>query len=488
MSTRHDPLAAFTRYPDWLAAGMDGDRVAESLQPRLHRLGVGDATLVACHPERLRAKQDQWVARYRLRLRRPGDPAEEELVLVGRLWAPHQWHDGNGAGWSVSLPDLRLTLRPQPHDVDLPALPALTDPARMAGLLQRVVAERYPGAVVRSCVPHVVRYKPGSRCTLVVDVTYASPPSGHPGSPARPAPSPVVVKTHQGDKGAVAWQAMTALWERADRWHGAVRLAEPLAYLPAQRVLVQGPIPEEQTLKLLAARALGAATRDGAAHYGTAHNGAAHDGTGPVAQLRSALRRTAHALAVLHDTGAVYPRAWTLEQELAEVGEVVDRLALTVPALAGGAAPLRESLAGRASAYPPDPHVPAHHDFRPAQVLLHGDELGFIDFDGAAMAEPALDLGRFRAKLRDTAVWAHLNAGGTLDGAGFARHLALVDELCEELVEAYRERAAVSRQRVRLWETCDLLTTMLHAWTKVRLARLEPRLAILRHATGGHRS
>jgi NAD(P) transhydrogenase subunit beta len=26
------------------------------------------------------------------------------------------------------------------------------------------------------------------------------------------------------------------------------------------------------------------------------------------------------------------------------------------------------------------------------------------------MAEPALDLGRFRAKLRDTAVWAHLNA------------------------------------------------------------------------------
>jgi hypothetical protein len=41
---------------------------------------------------------------------------------------------------------------------------------------------------------------------------------------------------------------------------------------------------------------------------------------------------------------------------------------------------------------------------------------------------------------------------------------------------------------VRLWETCDLLTTMLHAWTKVRLARLEPRLAILRHAADAHRS
>jgi hypothetical protein len=32
-----------------------------------------------------------------------------------------------------------------------------------------------------------------------------------------------------------------------------------------------------------------------------------------------------------------------------------------------------------------------------------------------------------------------------------------------------------------MWETCDLLTTMLHAWTKVRLARLEPRLTLLVH-------
>ena len=38
--------------------------------------------------------------------------------------------------------------------------------------------------------------------------------------------------------------------------------------------------------------------------------------------------------------------------------------------------------------------------------------------------------------------------------------------------------------RVLLWETCDLITGMLHAWTKVRLARLEPRLALLQHQLG----
>jgi hypothetical protein len=32
-----------------------------------------------------------------------------------------------------------------------------------------------------------------------------------------------------------------------------------------------------------------------------------------------------------------------------------------------------------------------------------------------------------------------------------------------------------------LWETCDLMTGMLHAWTKVRLLRLDPRLVILKH-------
>jgi hypothetical protein len=37
-------------------------------------------------------------------------------------------------------------------------------------------------------------------------------------------------------------------------------------------------------------------------------------------------------------------------------------------------------------------------------------------------------------------------------------------------------------ERVQFWETIDLVTAMLHAWTKVRLLRVEPRLIVLRHA------
>ena len=61
----------------------------------------------------------------------------------------------------------------------------------------------------------------------------------------------------------------------------------------------------------------------------------------------------------------------------------------------------------------------------------------------------------------------------------FMALFALANMLGSRLERA--RRASTSRERVLLWETCDLLTTMLHAWTKVRLARLQPRLTILEH-------
>jgi hypothetical protein len=306
-----------------------------------------------------------------------------------------------------------------------------------------------------------VRYKPGSRCTVVAGVTYAT--SGGP-----TPPSPVVLKTHQGDKGQTAWAAMTALWRRQEAWQGIVQMAEPLGFLPDERILVQGPVPEELTLKELARRAFATGEED------------------LQQRLREELAQTGRGLAALHRSGAVYGRTATLEDEIAEIRDVVGRLALTVPQLGGAAEPLLSRIEELATARPREAVVPAHHDFRPAQVLLHHGAVGFIDFDGAAMAEPALDLGRFTAKLRDIGLSSVLFTGQSLEGE-LESHFALVDSLCEEFLAAYQREAEVSRERVLLWETCDLLTGLLHAWTKVRLARVQPRLALLQRelrATG----
>lgn len=62
-----------------------------------------------------------------------------------------------------------------------------------------------------------------------------------------------------------------------------------------------------------------------------------------------------------------------------------------------------------------------------------------------------------------------------------AANLDLLDDLCEHFLAEYLRCAPVSRVRVVLWESCDLVTTMLHAWTKVRLLRIEPRLTVLLH-------
>ena len=136
--------------------------------------------------------------------------------------------------------------------------------------------------------------------------------------------------------------------------------------------------------------------------------------------------------------------------------------------------------------YPAEGSVPSHHDFRPAQVLVHGGKVGFIDFDGASMAEPALDLGRFRAKLRDIGISVLSASGQPLSGPPLEQNLALMDGLCDHFLDAYGEKAKVSTERVLLWETCDLLTAMLHAWTKVRLARIHPRLTVVRHHLHEH--
>lgn len=469
-------LFPFDTLPDWLVAGMDPDRVAAELRHHVREFADGSLALSSCTPQRLRAKGEEWLARYLLRVVGPaGDP--RDVVLTGYLWppsAPLPHVDDSRSdtvpfgdpGWSCLLPELRLSVTAQARDEALPSLPVLTEPEPAARLLRSVLPDAGYDAVVTGCQPEVVRYKPGSRCTVVVHVDYES----RNGKGGPPPPSPVVLKTHQGDKGQTAWAAMSALWERQASWRESLTMAEPLGYLPDERILVQGPVPERCTLKELARRAF-------------------TERRGPLlAELRDELTKTGHALAAVHGSGARYGRTATLEDEIDEITEVILRLSLTVPALAGAGEALVRRLAEVAAQVPTDPVVAAHHDFRPAQVLLHGGRVGFIDFDGASMAEPALDIGRFRAKLRDIGISTVVGWGGAVAGPPLTERLAenlhLQDELCDHFLAAYRERAPVAEGRVQLWETCDLLTAMLHAWTKVRTARLEPRLAVLRHHLG----
>ena len=345
------------------------------------------------------------------------------------------------------MASLGLTLRTQPHDDDLPALPDLTDPARARRLFEESLQSRWPGIRIDGCAPEVLRYKPGSRCTVRYRVAYGKGPSG---------PDTIVAKTHRGDKGRNAYAAMAAIG-RAGIPAETVALAEPLAYRPDLHVLLQGPVEEEETLKAQARRACATGSRVDAA------------------RLREMVAKAADGLAAIHACGIEHGDLVTWDDELAEVRELVARLEGPVPGTADAAAPYLAALADLARDHAADRPGPAHRSFRPAQVLLAGGRIAVVDFDGFCTAEPAIDVAMFHASLRDAGL------GATSDPSVVRARLAVLDDVCDHFLARYRAARPISPPRVALWEGLDLLTYVLHCWTKLKPARLVPRMAMLEH-------
>ena len=83
--------------PDWLAAGMDPRRVAGALEEHVPELHDGRLRLRACTPDLLRAKDDEWHARYTLTVATPAGESRE-VVLVGNLWQPGRERPAPGPG------------------------------------------------------------------------------------------------------------------------------------------------------------------------------------------------------------------------------------------------------------------------------------------------------------------------------------------------------------------------------------------------------
>jgi hypothetical protein len=462
-------LRRFASLPDWLSAIADPTRVRDALARGIPEFASGALILQACEVKRVRSKKDRWTAMYRVTVADPGSNEPRVVALRGTLIPPTKDERRPTTGafgsdeWRFYLPELRLELEPQPQDAGLPALPILTDPERARALLEesiRTGSPAYRDLRIQSCEPKVMRYKPGSRCTILYRLAY-SPEYAH-----RGWPDIVVAKTYQGEKGKIAYDGMRALWDSALARSEAVTIAEPLAFIPEMNVLVQGPIREEQTLKELIDSALRAGTPDA------------------LAELNDYMRKTALGLVELHrvDTAIGETRIW--EDEFSEVCEDVERLVDAIPALDGAAKPLLARLRALAADDPADPPVPTHGTFRPAQVLLNKGRIGFIDFDGFCQAEPALDLALFLGKIRDIGLSTSEADDEDEDSAPVdqATLLALLEQtqaICETFLAEYERHILVSRRRIALWEALDLFTLVLHCWTKVKPTRLNITMLLL---------
>ena len=464
-------LDLLARPPDWLSAIEDVDRLRADLERTIPELVSGELHLAKCKFKRARIEGGTYVSLCRLTIEDHNGGSSHDLDVHGVLVLP--WMDPPAApetsqgfeelNWNCYLPDLRWEISAEPADTALPAMPSLTDPSLSRALLQsaiRATRGDLAGIEIAHAIPTVMRYREGRRCTIRYELEYAT--DGRQDH----WPEGLIAKVYEGDEGRGTFAAMTALWSSPMRESSTVRIAEPLAFIPGQRVMVQGLVPGDRSLK---------------DHIKTAFRGGLEGG---IAALASPVRKAGRGLGELHTSGALIGPVVTWEEQVAAVRHAGNELAWVVPTLVDAMEPLLATVEALGELEPAGTLVPTHRSFRPAQLLLDGDDIAFIDFDGFCQAEAGLDLALFRTTLCDLSLRALEVDDQPMSVEEQAACQVKLDELCAIFLAGYEEVAEYSYDRLALWDVLTSANDILDCWRKIKFEHLERRMRFLHHKLG----
>jgi hypothetical protein len=238
--------------------------------------------------------------------------------------------------------------------------------------------------------PAVVRYRPGSRCTVRANSTNGIR----------------WLKVYGGGIEAQRADASAARWRASTRGELGFLVAEPDHVDVRLAAEWQRAVP---------GRSIAPALREAGA-----------------AQLA---RRLGTALATLSRSSLVPSRTTTREDELARTERAIRRVSRTVPNLAEALGARAQRLSDSVSSLPAARALPIHGSPHEHQ-WLHDCEgrLGLVDFDRWALGEPELDAATFLGELR----FEHDLADG-------------FPELSAAVCEGYREAAVPLDRRVLHW-------------------------------------
>lgn len=274
--------------------------------------------------------------------------------------------------WPGVVEGRGVTLQAFPADRRLPALAPAVAPSQHP-LLQAALNGVVPDARVTAITAEPLRYKPGDRCVLRYHLTVE-----HDGHRAR---HNVIGKLYRGRTEAVE---AASLLGRLETWPWSPRVlcvVESLGLVLTEDVGHAGSRPPT---------------------LGGLHVLRPAAGSSPARPLAAA----AGALADLH-TSDFLPAAgvrtgWDESLRARRRGET---LAAYAPSASERVREVVGALEARLAALPTDGAGPAHGSYKPSQLLFRDGRVFVIDFDQFCSADPALDVGYFRAYLRPAGFW-----------------------------------------------------------------------------------
>ncbi len=260
------------------------------------------------------------------------------------------------------LSDLDAVLWRFPFDPSLPQLPELVDAKKVKAFLPFEKLTGLESKNISELELDVVRYKPEDRCICRYQISGEKSIT-------------LFTKTFKDNRGEELYEHQLYLWQWSSEKGILFDLAKPLGYHAPTRTLWQEALPGRPALE-------------------------------NPSQLSKPefLETVAKGLAQLHSSQLVSSKERRVEDCLNEAHDLRQTLEQHLPQFSSPLQTIVEKLEAKAPQFT-FPLRPIHSAFRLKQLLLDGERVGVVDFDGFAMGDPCEDVTDFMADLQ-----AHLPA------------------------------------------------------------------------------
>jgi hypothetical protein len=318
----------------------------------------------------------------------------------------------NGIGYPRIFDDLQLAYWFYPFDLALPGLPWAADAQTMWGVLTDVDGLATTRPIDRLHVERV-RYTPEISAILRYDLDESG--GGH---------SAMYGKVQPGDRGLRTYRIEEALWQRALRSDGLLRIARPVGFIGEYSLLLEAAAPGEPVK----------GDRESPVFHGVG-------------------RAAAEAIAVIHESELEPDERIHIEAELDRLDSVSDQFALVDPRAHFLLSELVLHLRDRLEKTYEEELLPTHADLKYDQFIHQDGRYTLIDFDYFALAETSYDIAKFCAYVIPSAPrgWEDTVAAESTRKAFLRRYRELRPDATLDRFQIYEALILALRAMTMMW-------------------------------------